>query len=147
MIHITKVRPLYTSVVTTGDRFEKDMTEGGLIVAAKGDLKLWQTVVAVGDSVRSVSPGDKVMISLENYAVRRYDKNSLQNDLSNNRTVAYNLRWITIDGEDGKPRECLLLTDRDILYAFEGGESESPVIDIPAAGLILPEGVTTGGAA
>lgn len=122
---------MFTSIVTTGDRFERDMTEGGLIIANKGDLKLWQTVVAVGSSVRDIKVGDKVMISLENYAVRRYDKNSIQNDLGNNRTLSYSLRWVTLDGGDGSPRECLLLSDRDVLYVFEGEEREDEPIRLP----------------
>lgn len=52
MLEITKVKPLFTSIVTTADRFDKDIVEGGLIMAKKGDLKLWQRVVAIGSSVR-----------------------------------------------------------------------------------------------
>lgn len=132
MLHITKVKPLFTSIITTGDRFEKDMTEGGLIIANKGDLKLWQTVVAVGSSVRDVNVGDKVMVNLDNYVVRKYDKNSIQNDLDNNKILTYNLKWLTLDNEDGTQQECLLLNDRDIQYVFEGEEKDEPVIVIPS---------------
>jgi len=128
MIHITKVKPLYTNIVVTADVFEKDMFEHGLIIAKKGDLKLWQTVVAVGSSVRDIKPGDKVMISLINYAHRKYDKNSIQNDLDNNPIIEYSLNYITIDDENGNPKECLLLTDRDVQYVFEGEEKEDKVL-------------------
>lgn len=137
MIHITSVKPLFTNVVVTGDKFEKDMYSGGLIIAYKGDLKLWQTVVAVGSSVRDIHVGDKVMINVENYAVKKYDKNSIQNDLDNNKVIAYNFRWITIDKEDGTQEECLLLNDRDILYSFEGEEKDDPVIEVPKKKKIL----------
>lgn len=136
MLRITEVRPMFTNIVVTGDRYEKDMRSGGLIVANKGDLKLWQTVLAVGGSVRDVSVGDKVMINVDNYAVRRYDKNSIQNDLDNNKTVRFNFRWITLD-MGGVQRECLLLNDRDILYAFEGEERDEPLVEVPEKGLVL----------
>lgn len=125
MLHIKKVKPLFTSIVTTGDRFENDMKQGVLTIACKGDLKLWQKVLFVGSSVRDIEVGDMVMINVDNYAVRRYDKNSLQNDLDNNKTLSYNFKWITLDKEDGTQQECLLLNDRDVLYVFEGEEKDN----------------------
>ncbi len=131
MLEITKVKPLFTSIVTTADRFEKDIIDGGLIMAKKGDLKLWQRVVAIGSSVRDIEVGDMVMINADHYALKRYDKNSLQNDLDNNPTIKYAFNFITIyDGNT--PKEYLLLNDRDILYAFEGKETEG------ASSIILP---------
>jgi len=131
MLRITEVRPMFTNIVVTGDRYEKDMRSGGLIVANKGDLKLWQTVLAVGGSVRGISVGDKVMINVDNYAVRRYDKNSIQNDLDNNPVVEYALNWITIDDADGESGDYLLLTDRDIMYVFTGEEKDEAPIILP----------------
>ena len=130
MLHIKKIKPLFTSVVTTGDKFEKDLTEGGIIIARKGDLKLWQRVIAVGNSVRDVKEGDMVMINADNYVVRKYDKNSIQNDIDNNPSLGFRFNWVTIDNENGEPQECLLLNDRDILYAFEGEERED-IIQLP----------------
>lgn len=136
MLHIKKIKPLFTSVVTTGDRFEKDMKKGGVTLACKGDLKLWQEVLFVGGSVREVKPGDKVMVNADNYAVKRYDGNSIQNDLGNNRTVEYAFRWVTLDNEDGTQQECLLLQDRDILYAFDGEERDD-TIEVPQKRVIV----------
>lgn len=128
MLHIKKIKPLFTSIITTGDKFKENMTEGGIIVANKGDLKLWQTVIAVGDSVRSINVGDKVMINAANYAVKKYDKNSIQNDLDNNPTLTYQFNWVTMDDEHGNPQNYLLLNDRDILYTFEGEEEPDNII-------------------
>lgn len=128
MLHIKKVKPLFTSVITTGDKFEEDMVEGGLIIARKGDLKLWQKVIAVGSCVRDIEVGDMVMINADNYAVRKYDKNSIQNDMDNNPSLGYKFNWVTIDDEKGNPQECLLLNDRDLLYAFEGEEKNESLI-------------------
>lgn len=137
MIHIKKIKPMFTSIVTTGDKFEEDMVESGVIVARKGDLKLWQKVIAVGDSVRCIKPGEMVMINAENYAIKRYDKNSLQNDLDNNPSLGYHFNWVTVDDENGDPQECLLLNDRDVLYAFEGEEVNNPIIVNGKSNLII----------
>lgn len=128
MLHIKKVKPLFTSVITTGDKFEEDMVEGNIIIARKGDLKLWQKVIAVGSCVRDIEVGDMVMINADNYAVKKYDKNSVQNDMDNNPSLGYKFNWVTIDDEKGNPQECLLLNDRDLLYAFEGEEKKESLI-------------------
>lgn len=137
MLHIKKVKPLFTSIITTGDKFEKDMMEGSLIVARKGDMKLWQEVIAVGSSVRDIKVGDKVMINAANYAVRKYSKDSIQNDMDNNPTLRYTFNWVTIDNEKGEPQECLLLNDRDVLYVFEGEEKDDSIITPNKMSLIV----------
>lgn len=137
MLHIKKVKPLFTNIVTTADKFEKDLTENGLIIAKSGDLKLWQTVVAVGTTVRDIAVGDKVMVNVANYAVRKYSKDSIQNDMDNNPTVTYQFNWITMDDEDGNPKDYLLLTDRDVQYVFEGEEKEDIIIKPAKKKIIL----------
>ena len=128
MLHIKKIKPLFTSIITTGDKFEKDMTENGIITAKAGDLKLWQKVVAVGSSVRDIKVGDMVMINPSHYAVKKYDKNSLQNDLDNNPTLSFKFNWVAVDDENGEPVPHLLLNDRDIEFVFEGEEKEESLI-------------------
>lgn len=128
MIHITSIKPLFTSIVTTGDTFEEDMVSNGIIVAKKGDLKMWQTVIGKGSSVREIEVGEKVMINFDNFAVKKYNKNSVQNDLDNNPVLTYHFNWVTIDDEEGKPHECLLMQDRDILYAFKGEEKDDLIV-------------------
>lgn len=128
MLHIKKIKPLYTSIVTTGDKFEKDMIDGNIIVARKGDLKLWQKVIAVGSTVRDIKVGDMVMINAEHFAVKRYNKNSIQNDIDNNPVLDYKFNWVTIDNALGEPQECLLLNDRDVEYVFEGEERDDSII-------------------
>lgn len=130
MLHIKKVRPLFTNIITTGEKFSEDMIDGGIIIARKGDLKLWQKVIAIGSAVRDINVGDMVMINVEHFMVKKYDKNSIQNDLDNNPTIGYHFNWVTIDDENNEPQECLLLNDRDIQYVFEGEEKEN-LIKIP----------------
>ena len=128
MLHIKKIKPLFTSIVTTGEKFEEDMIEGNVIVAQKGDLKLWQKVLAVGSAVRDIKVGDMVMINAEHFAIRKFSKDSIQNDLDNNPSLGYKFNWVTIDDEKGNPQECLLLNDRDIEYVFEGEEKKDIII-------------------
>lgn len=137
MLHIKKITPLFTGIVTTGNRFEKDYKSNGIIIAKKGTLKSWQKVLAVGSTVRDIKVGDMVMIDASNYAVRRYSKDSIQNDMDNNPTLQYKFNWVTIDDENGNPQECLLLNDRDIQYIFEGEEVEDSIIVPDKTGLII----------
>ena len=131
MLKIRKVKPLFTGIVTTGEKYSEDMYEDGLIMARKGDLKTYQRVIAVGDTVRGIEVGDQVMINVINYEVKRYDKNSLQNDMDNNPVIRYAFNWLTIEDEHGNPQDCLLLNDRDILFVFEGEEVQGSKIVVP----------------
>ena len=115
-------------MLVTADTFEKDMIQGGVIIAKKGDLKLWQTVVATGSTVRDVKTGDKVMLIPDHFAVKKYNKNSVQNDLDNNPVLTYNFPFETIDDEKGEPQEYLYISDNDVKYIFEGEERDEALI-------------------
>ena len=128
MLHVTKIKPLFDHLLITADRFEKDMIHSGVILAKKGDLKLWQTVVAVGSVVRDINVGDKVMINPNNFAVKKYNKNSVQNDLDNNPVLTYNFPFETVDDEKGESKDYLYISDRDVKYVFEGTEKEESLI-------------------
>lgn len=139
-LKIKKITPMFTGIVTTGERYKEDMYDEGIIIAKKGDLKTYQEVIAIGSAVRGVNVGDKVMINIANYAVKRFDKNSIQNDMDNNPTIRFNFNWVQIDDEEGNSKDCLLLNDRDILFIFEGEEvqgTKSPIVVPEKKGLIL----------
>lgn len=127
-MHITKIKPLFNHILVTGDKFEKDMIVGGVIVAKKGDLKLWQTVVATGPTARDIKAGDKVMIIPDHFAVKKYNKNSVQNDLDNNPVLTYNFPFETVEDEKGEAKDCLYISDNDVRYVFEGEEKEDTLI-------------------
>ena len=128
MLHVTKIKPLFDHLLITADRFEKDMVHSGVILAKKGDLKLWQTVVAVGSVVRGIKVGDKVMINPNDFAVKKYNKNSVQNDLDNNPVITYNFPFETVDDEKGNPKDYLYISDRNVKYVFEGIEKDDSLI-------------------
>ena len=121
---------MFTSILTTGDKYEKDVKEGGIITNKKGDLKLYQKVLAVGSSVRDIKVGDMIMFSPKDYVVMKYDPNSVKNDMDMNKVVKMNLPWVTIT-KDNQTEDCLLLKDRDVLFVFEGEEVVESDILIP----------------
>lgn len=128
MLHITKIKPVFNHLLITADKFDKDMIQAGVIVANKGDLKLWQKVIAIGSAVRDVKVGDMVMIDPMKYAVRKYNKNSVQNDLDNNPVLTYHFPFETVDDEKGEPQDCLYITEDAVKYAFEGKEKDEALI-------------------
>ncbi len=127
-LHIKTIKPLFTSLVTTGDRYTEDVVENSIIVSKKGDLKLYQKVIAVGSSVRDIEVGDTVMIDPTAYIRRKYSKNSVQNDMDNNPIVSVEFNWVNIDDEKGNTQECLLLNDRDIRFVFVGEDKKDSLI-------------------
>lgn len=137
MLHIRKIKPRHTTIITTGNKYEEDMKSKGIIVANKGTIKLYQTVLEVGPFVKDIEVGDTVMIDFSAYEVKRYDKNSLQNDLDNNKVIRLDLPWITLEGEDGEPKDCLMLDDRDIKFVFEGEETNESIVIPEKPSLIL----------
>ena len=63
MIKVKKIKPLFTALITTMDLYEEDSkTKGGLIDSTrqKGTIKEYQKVIAVGDTVKCIKPGDLV---------------------------------------------------------------------------------------
>lgn len=123
-MHIKKIKPMYTSIVTTADKFEKDYSDRGVIMISKGSYKPWQRVIAVGTTVRDIHVGDLVMVNFDNYVVRKYSADSIQNDLDNNKKLRYMFNFVNIDDAEGNPQECFLFNDRDVLYSFEGEETD-----------------------
>lgn len=120
MIKIKKLRPMFTNIVTTMNSYEDDVvTASGLLdtTRQKGALKEYQTVIAVGNSVRDINIGDVVCINPIRYAQYKHDKGSLKDVASSNPVVGYNFNVVEIDGKD-----CLLLHDQDIRYVIEDYE-------------------------
>lgn len=111
---------MFTNIVTTMNSYEDDVvTASGLLdtTRQKGALKEYQTVIAVGNSVRDINIGDVVCINPIRYAQYKHDKGSLKDVASSNPVVGYNFNVVEIDGKD-----CLLLHDQDIRYVIEDYE-------------------------
>lgn len=134
MLKIKKIKPMFTSLITTMDKYEQDVTTGGLINVTKmqGGLKEYQTVLAVGGSVRDIKVGDLVCINPARFAVRKHQAGSLKDGvISDNPVTTYNFDVVEMDG-----KQCLLLQDRDIDFIIEEFEE---VPDPAPSTIIQPE--------
>ena len=68
MLKVKKIKPMFTALITTMDKYEEDVrTSGGLLDVTKqqGGLKEYQTVLAIGSSVRDIKVGDLVCVILQ----------------------------------------------------------------------------------
>lgn len=135
MLKVKKIKPMFTSLITTMNKYEHDtITAGGLIDTTKqqGGLKEYQTVLAVGESVRGIKVGDLVCINPTRFAVKKHQAGSLKDGIvTDNPVMTYNFDVIEMND-----RQCLLLQDRDIDYVIEEWEE---VPDPTSSTLIKPE--------
>lgn len=81
-IKIKKIKPPFTTVITTLNTYEEDLIVDGVVRVPKGSLKRYQTVVAIGPNVRDVKEGDLVLLNVQNYAIQKYKNNSIKEDIS-----------------------------------------------------------------
>lgn len=124
---------MFTALITTMDKYEQDMTTGGLINLTKmqGGLKEYQTVLAVGGSVRDIKVGDLVCVNPTRFAVKKHQAGSLKDGVvTDNPVTTYNFDVVEMDG-----KQCLLLQDRDIDFIIEKWEE---IPDNPSS-IIQPE--------
>ena len=77
-IVIKKFKPLYTEIITTMDVYEEDVVIDGRIVAPKGAMKMYQKVIAAGETARCVHEGDFVLLDLRNYVKQKFREDSLK---------------------------------------------------------------------
>jgi hypothetical protein len=126
---------MFTALITTMNKYEQDIkTSGGLLDSKKlkGELKEYQTVLAVGDSVRGIKVGDIVCVNPTRFGVKQHQEGSLKDGIiTDNPIIKYNLPVIELNGES-----CLFLQDRDIDFIIE--EYEEEYFDNPSQ-IIVPE--------
>lgn len=122
---IKKIRPMFTSLVTTADKYSEGFYIPGSNLLdptkSKETLKEYQKVLAIGDAVSNIKVGDIVSINPARYAVHKYAKDSMKGSMEeySNQVVSYNFNIINLDG-----RDCLLLDTRDIDFVIEEYEEE-----------------------
>lgn len=121
MLKIKKIKPMFTALITTMDKYEEEVkTVDGLVDVNKqaGSLKEYQRVLAVGDSVRGIAVGDLVCVNPARFAVKKHQAGSLKDGIIvDNPVMSYNFDVIEMDG-----KQCLLLQDRDIDFIIEDFE-------------------------
>lgn len=133
MLKVKKIKPMFTALITTMDKYEHDVKIGGLIDTSKqqGGLKEYQKVLAVGSSVRDIKVGDVVCVNPSRFAIRKHQTGSLKDGVvTDNPVTTYNFDVVEMDG-----KQCLLLQDRDIDFIIEEWEE---VPDSAPSSLIKP---------
>lgn len=118
MLKVKKIKPMFTALITTMDKYETDaINEFGIIDTNKqqGGLKEYQKVIAVGTHVNTIKEGDLVSIDPTRYAVKKHKEGSLNDGIiQDNPVITYNFNTVMVDG-----KQCLLLQDRDIEFIVE----------------------------
>lgn len=136
MLRAKKIKPMFTALITTMDKYEQDVVSGsGIIDTTKqqGGLKEYQTVLAVGNSVRDIKVGDVVCVNPARFAVKKHQAGSLKDGVvTDNPVTTYNFDVVEMGG-----KKCLLLQDRDIDFIIEEFEEEVPQDSSP---LFVPRG-------
>ena len=146
MLKVKKIKPMGCQVLVTENLYGwDDFDEAGLIIHKRGDLKTYQEVIAVGDDVSMVKPGDVVEINLYKYCSFENDENSIKVN-GTNKVVSLHLNEVELEGTDGEAVTCFIIDQRDIKYILEDYEevtyekSKHKLIQIekPKTKLILP---------
>lgn len=133
MLNIKSIRPVYTRLITTADKYGADQFDGLIIdpKKAEGRYKEYQKVVRVGSSVREVSIGDTVLIDPSRYMKRKFSDNSLREDFVDNPIISIDIPTVTMDGVD-----YFMIEERDIAYIIEDSEE---VPDPKPSKIVMPK--------
>jgi co-chaperonin GroES (HSP10) len=117
---------------------EDEMTAGGLIDSTKtqGTLKEYQTVIAVGNSVRNVKVGDLVCVNPERYAVKKHEAGSLKDGvITDNPVIKYNFNIMELEGVPH-----LLLDENDVSFIitdYEEVKEQKSDLYVPKTQIIM----------
>lgn len=102
--NIKKVRPLFTGVITTANKYVEDvLAPGGIILdvtKGRGTLNNYQTVVSVGKMVTDVKPGDIVCLNFKRYKAVQHLPGTIGEDnvQSDSMHADYAIPQIILDG-------------------------------------------------
>jgi hypothetical protein len=128
MLKIKKIKPLFNKILTTMDLYDNPITEDGLIDGSKedGGIKEYQTVIAVGSTVKCVKPGDLVVINPTRYQVMKHKEGSLKDGvITDNPVIGYNFPILVVDD-----RPCLYLYDSDVDFVIKEWEESVGSIEV-----------------
>lgn len=147
MLELKMIKPVGCQVLITENLYGwDDFNDGGILIHKRGDLKHYQEVIAVGDDVKFVKPGDTVAVNFYKYCQFENDENSIKVNGSN-KIVSINLNEIEMVDKDGEPVTCVLIDQRDIQYiltdfrevTYEQKKHTLIQVQQPKTKLILPD--------
>lgn len=133
---VKKIKPMFTKILVTMNKYESDQKAGSLINTAKmaGTIKDYQTVIAVGNNSAGLKEGDVVVIDPTRYAVMKHEKGSLKDGvIEDNPVIGYNFPVLNVNGKD-----CMLLDTSDVSYVIEEYEEDTPESRAAKAGIYTP---------
>lgn len=133
MLNVKDIKPVYTRIITTADRYEETQKNGTLIDVNKmeGRYKEYQKVVRIGSSVREVKVGDLILIDPTRYIRRKFSEGSLRDDFVGNPITAIEIPTVTMNGED-----YFMIEERDIAYVIADWEEVPDPLPNP---IIVPK--------
>lgn len=133
-MNIKKIQPQFNVIVCTMDVYTADeLKVGGIIDARKMKMtvKEFQTVVAVGPSVKNVNVGDLIKINPTRYGRMKHKDGSLKDGIiEDNLVEEFNLKTIELDH-----KKHLMIYDTDVDYVVKEYEME----DVPQDDIIVKE--------
>lgn len=116
MLKLKEVKPVFNQVLVTEELYGyDDKDHAGIIIHRKGDIKPYQKVIAVGNDVKNVKPGDTVAINFYKYAELQEDPNSLK-ALKGNKMVKLHLNEVELTDDNDELLTCFIIDERDIKY-------------------------------
>lgn len=128
MLKIKKIKPLFNKILTTMDLYDNPMTEDGIIDGSKedGGIREYQTVLAVGPTVKCVKPGDLIVINPSRYQIVKHKEGSLKDGvITDNPVIGYNFPILMVDD-----RPCLYLYDSDVDFVIKEWEESVGSIEV-----------------
>lgn len=127
-LKIKKIKPMFNRVLTTCDLYTEDLMTDGIIDSTKveGAIKEYQTVIACGPMVKSVKPGDVVVINPTRYQVMKHKEGTLNDGvIQDNAVLSYNFPIMVVNDAP-----CLYIYDSDIEFAIKEFEMVNEAAEI-----------------
>lgn len=119
---------MFNRVLTTCDLYTEDLMTDGIIDSTKveGAIKEYQTVIAVGSTVKCVKPGDVVVINPTRYQVMKHKEGTLNDGvIQDNAVLSYNFPIMAINDAP-----CLYIYDSDIEFVIKEFEMVNEAAEI-----------------
>jgi hypothetical protein len=114
MLKLKKITPTFNHILVTNNLRDHDEYDDGILVRPAGSTKEWQTVIAVGPTVKNCKEGDVIMIDPIRYAIKKHQEGSLKDGVvADNPDIAYAVPHIQIGGKD-----YMYLFDTDIQFVI-----------------------------
>lgn len=131
MLKLKKITPTFNHILVTKNLRDHDEYDKGVLRFPAGSTKEWQTVIAVGPTVKNCKEGDLIMVDPTRYAIMKHQDGSLKDGVvADNPAVAYNIPIIMMDD-----KEYMYLFDTDIQFVineYEETEDLPPLYTTPA---------------